>query len=87
MGTAWTENRTYKIGGKTRFRAPAHTGTTTGTPTGTRAAGDVGPYHAPRPLDVTALDLVEYDVVVPRPTVDGEVAGGLGLLFLPVRHE
>ena len=34
-----------------------------------------------------ALDLVEYDVVVPRPTVDGEVAGGLGLLFLPVRHE
>ena len=57
MGTAWTENRTYKIGGKTRFRAPAHTGTTTGTPTGTRAAGDVGPYHAPRPLDVTALDI------------------------------
>ena len=28
-------------------RAVAH-GTTSGTPTGTRAAGDVGPYHAPR---------------------------------------
>ena len=32
------------------LRAPAHTGTPSGTPTGTRAAGDVGPYHAPRPV-------------------------------------